>query len=196
VNNLEIVLAMESVSDARSIASEYGGILLADEREETGHLPFASLVRVVTDDRKLLQTVSTIGTYLVCRRVIKARVSTADSTGLLPGAISVSTMVAHPDLNHEQADQHWRDVHAPLALTVHKAMTNYTQLSILHCFTGPEWNGFALCGFDTESDLRDHFFDSPEGKEAIRNDIAKFANTRKSPRRIIAKEYLCQDQLG
>ena len=94
---------------------------------------------------------------------------------------------------HEQADQHWRDVHAPLALTVHKAMTNYTQLSILHCFTGPEWNGFALCGFDTESDLRDHFFDSPEGKEAIRNDIAKFANTRKSPRRIIAKEYLCQD---
>ena len=67
-------------------------------------------------------------------------------------------------------------------------MTHYTQLGVVHCIHGPQWDGFALCGFDSVEDLRQRFFGSPEGKIAIRRDVAFFADTEKSPRRLIATE--------
>ena len=91
-------------------------------------------------------------------------------------------------MGHERADQHWRDNHAPLALKVHIAMSHYNQLSIVHRFTGPEWDGFALCGFDTIEDLRERFFATKEGEAAINKDVARFSDHKKSPRRIIAVE--------
>jgi hypothetical protein len=37
-------------------------------------------------------------------------------------------------------------------------------------------------------DLRERFYDSTAGEKLIANDIARFADTKKSPRRIIAVE--------
>ena len=65
-------------------------------------------------------------------------------------------------------------------------MTHYYQLSIVHRFAGPQWNGFALCCFKTESDLRLHFFNSKDGERRIAEDVRKFADTRRSPRRVVA----------
>jgi hypothetical protein len=67
-------------------------------------------------------------------------------------------------------------------------MSHYTQLSVVHRLHGPEWDGFALCGFDSMDDLRERFFDGPQGRIAIREDVARFADTRSSPRRLIVAE--------
>jgi hypothetical protein len=48
------------------------------------------------------------------------------------------------------------------------------------------WNGFALCCFRNEDDLRNRFFNTPEGEAAIARDVAKFADSRESPRRVIS----------
>ena len=106
----------------------------------------------------------------------------------LPGVIGLFPMVRHPDRSHRDADRHWRDVHAPLALEHHAAMSHYTQLSVVHRLHGPEWDGFALCGFDSMEDLKERFFATPEGRIAIRDDVARFADTRSSPRRLIVVE--------
>ena len=186
MSDMLLVSAMSDAVKAEALAERLGGLLLCDERNDTSHLPFAALVCGATDNLSAFLEASDVGAYLVCRRVIKPRPATDPATGRLPGAIALFPMVAHPDLGHEKADAHWRDSHAPLALKVHVAMSHYWQLSIVHGFKGPKWDGFALCGFDTVSDLRERFFDTPEGEVAIAKDVAKFADGRNSPRRLIA----------
>ena len=66
-------------------------------------------------------------------------------------------------------------------------MTHYYQLSVLQRFKGPAWNGFALCCFSSEEDLRNKFFNTPDGETAIARDVAIFADPRKSPRRVISR---------
>ncbi|MEM7018987.1 MAG: EthD domain-containing protein [Pseudomonadota bacterium] len=185
--SLHLVGAFSDVNQAKQLATDIGGHLLCDERGDTSHLPYAALVLGVTDDRAALSSAD-VGTYLVCERVIKSRQASPDAASKLPGVVGVFTMVARPGLTHTESDSHWRDNHAPLALEVHLAMSNYRQLSIMHCFNGPDWDGFALCGFESEEDLRERFFATPEGRQAIAEDVAKFADP-KSPRRIIATEY-------
>lgn len=187
---LELVAAFSDTGKARDLAMNTQGILLCDERDDTSHLPFAALVIAVTDDIASFRQTPDVGTYLVCRRVIKPRAKAEKlPTGQVPGVTGVFTLVAKAELGHQQADQHWRDNHAPLALKVHQAMSNYSQLSIIHRFDGPEWDGFALCGFDTIEDLRLRFFDTAAGERAIAEDVVKFSDAKKSPRRIIANEY-------
>jgi hypothetical protein len=79
-------------------------------------------------------------------------------------------------------------VHAPLALEHHAAMSQYTQLSVLQQISGTSYDGFALCGFESIDDLRQRFFTTPASRDVILADIARFADTRKSPRRLIALE--------
>jgi hypothetical protein len=174
----EIVAVGRDCAAARSVAKEWNATLLHDERDDES-LPFRTLVIATVDDLDALLPASDVGAYLVCRRVFKI----AEHE---PGPIAIFPMVRHPDLTHRQADEHWRDRHAPLALEHHVAMTNYTQLSVLHRFHGPEWDGLALCGFETLEDLRQRFYATGEGKIAIRQDVARFADPSKSPRRVIA----------
>jgi uncharacterized protein (TIGR02118 family) len=183
---MELVGAFSDRDTATRIAGELKGTLLCDEREDTSHLPFAALVTGSTDDLPHLLDAADVGVYLVCRREIKQKVR-SETHGRLSGVIGVFTLIANPEMGHQGADQHWRDNHAPLALDVHTAMSNYNQLSIVYRFSGPQWDGFALCGFDTIEDLRTRFFNSKEGEAAIAKDVARFSD-RKSPRRIIAVE--------
>ena len=189
VHRIELLAVGHDIQRARSVAETVGGVLLCDERDDAPNLPFRALVSATTDDPDTLLTAADVGAYIVCRRVIKPRVHDPEpSAEALDGAIALYPLVHHPDLTHRQADSHWRDVHAPLALEHHPAMTHYVQLSVVHRIHGPAWDGFALCGFNTLEDLRERFFSGPEGRVAIRQDIATFADTERSPRRLIATE--------
>ena len=193
---LQLAAATNDVAAARVLARSLGGTAFVDERPEGGALPFRALVTAVTDDPGPLLDIGDVGAWLVCRRVMKARSATAAPPGTaaagsnapLLGVIALYPMVRHASLSHVEADRYWRDRHAPLALRHHVGMSHYTQLSIVHRFSGPEWDGFALCGFDSIDDLRERFFDGPEGRVAIREDVARFADGTRSPRRLIVIE--------
>jgi hypothetical protein len=177
--SLELAAASNDIDAARALATSHGGSLYCDERERWQHLPFRALATVVTDDLTEVLNAADVGLYVVCRRVIKP--GNAEQIALFP-------MVGHPSLSHEEADAHWRDTHAPLALTHHAHMTQYIQLSVVHRIAGLELDGFALCGFASLSDLRDRFFSEEDSVKVIAADIEKFADTNNSPRRLIVTE--------
>ena len=184
---LEFCLAFSHKHTAKRAAEMVGGRLYEDVNDRDLHNPFAALLCTTHPDLKALLAVADVGGYLVDRRVMKSR-DLVHPQGPQPGAVGVFAMVAKMDLGHEAADRHWRDRHTPLALSIHLAMSNYAQLSVLHRFAGPVWDGFALCGFESEQDLRTGFFASPEGERLIAEDVAKFADTKRSPRRVVATE--------
>ena len=66
-------------------------------------------------------------------------------------------------------------------------MTHYYQLQIAHRFFGPAWHGLALCCFDSEQALREKMYSSAEGKRQITQDILTFADTKNSPRKVVAE---------
>jgi len=175
---LELAVASTDVEAARVQAERLGGTLYADDRD-LAELPFRALATLVTDDLDTIAPVADIGLYLVCRRTIKA--GPAQVLGLFP-------LVHHPDLSHRDADAHWRDVHAPLALEHHGFMTHYTQLSVVHTLAGMPLGGFALCGFATLEDLRERFYSRPDSRVVIAADVQTFADTRRSPRRLIVSQ--------
>ena len=172
--NTEICAAFTDRERARSIAEEHQGTLYVDEREDISKLPFAALICIDTDNLEALLEEADIGVY------------SCEQSGLL----SLHTLVSHPGLDHRQSDDYWRDNHGPLALKIHEAMTYYHQLSILHRFKGPAWDGFAMLGFDSFDDLQNKYFNSDAGKAEIFKDVESFADTRKSPsRRLVAKTW-------
>ncbi len=179
---LEIAGCSNDLEAARRAAESFGGTLYSDDREKWQHLPFRALVTATTDDLNLFDEFADVGVYLICRRLIKP--GTPVSIGLFP-------MVRHPELTHQQSDAHWRDKHGPLALEHHAHMSHYSQLSVLQTLRGPEYDGFALCGFNSEDDLRNRFYTTQESVGIIAADVKKFANVKKSPARLIAsiREY-------
>lgn len=188
---MELVGAFSSADTAHDLARQLNGRLLVDPREDTSHLPFAALVSVDTDQPAGFLTAADVAAYVGYRRVIKPRkTEVPDHQHSLPGKIALFPMVRRDDLSHEAADSYWRDVHAPLALRVHESMSFYIQLSIVHVVHGPKWDGIAHCGFDSLEDLRLRFYGSKAGQEEVEQDIIKFANPRRSPRRLICDEYL------
>jgi hypothetical protein len=96
-------------------------------------------------------------------------------------------LVRAPHLGHAEADAHWRDVHAPLALVHHAHMSYYAQLSVVNRLSGLDLDGFALCGFATLEDLRERFYTTTESVGVIAADVQRFADTKRSPRRLIAR---------
>ncbi len=178
-HRLEFAVATRDVPRAQAIAAELGGNLYVDENETENQLPFRALLTTVSDRFDMLEALGEFGLYVVNRRPI------------IPGespAIGLFPLVRRAALSHQQADAHWRDVHAPLALKHHRHMTQYVQLSVVHRISGPEIDGFALCGFGSLDDLRNRFFSEPDSREVIRADIDSFIDTKRSPRRLVATE--------
>ena len=181
---LEFVVLGQDPEAARVVAHEAGGVAYVDDRPEALSLPFRTLVRAVTDRPEILAPAASIGRYLVCVRPKKVRPAEANPADAV---VQINAMVTNPSLTSEEADTHWRDVHAPLALKHHVGMTQYTQLSVVQVIDGPTYQGFALCEFDSMDDLRDRFFDGPEGQRVILADVASFADRNRSPRRLLAR---------
>ena len=136
------------------------------------------MITVTTDNLEELERCSDVGLYVICERTIKP--GAAGVYGLFP-------LKHHPDLTHAQADAHWRDNHAPLALEHHPYMSHYMQFSVVQTLKGFSIDGFAMCGFATETDMRERFYVSDEGVSIIAADIAKFADLKRSPRRLVAR---------
>lgn len=176
---LEIAAASTDIERARELARTLGGTLYVDAREDHQQLPFRALVTVTTDDLSPVASLADVGLYVVCRRLIKAGT---------PAVIGLFPLVHHPDLTHAEADAHWRDRHAPLALEHHAFMTHYTQLSVVHRIAGLDLDGFALCGFASIDDLRNKFYTRDSSRAIIADDVQRFADTRRSPRRLIVEE--------
>lgn len=174
---LELAACGNDLEAAQQCAQVLDGTLYIDPREKHAHLPFRALVTATTDDLEDLADAAGVGLYLVCRRVVKPG---------HPKFVGLFTMMHHPDLSHAQADGHWRDQHGPLALEHHPAMTNYSQLNVLQTLSGPEVDGFALCGFETEQDLRERFYATKESVGVIAADVKRFADVKRSPPRLVA----------
>lgn len=180
--------AFSDPEHAKEVAMELGGTLILDPRPETSHLPFAALVWAGTDRPARISGPADVAAWIVCERTIRPRPDVAPVGTTQPGVIGVFPLVANPKLGHDAADAHWRDNHAPLALEIHLVMSHYRQLCVISHLHGLELDGIALCGTDTVEDLRDRFFKDADGRRAILNDIAHFADTERSPRRLIATE--------
>ncbi len=185
---IHVVGAFSDTNRATEVAEELGGTLILDPRPETSHLPFAALVWAGTDRPARISEPADVAAWIACERTIRPRPQTASPGTTLPGVIGVFPLIANPTLGHDAADAHWRDNHAPLALEIHLVMSHYRQLCIISHLHGLELDGIALCGTDTVDDLREHFFKDEAGRQAILNDIAHFADTKRSPRRLIATE--------
>ena len=179
-NNVQqFAVASTDIDASRELAQRLKGTVYFDHREPWQHLPFRALVTGATDNMQGLAAVADVGLYVVYRRLIKPGI---------PKVIALFPLIHHPQKTHDQADAHWRDVHALLALEHHGCMSHYTQLSVVQRISGLPLDGFALCGFQTIEDLRDRFYSLPESQKVIAADIQKFADTKKSPRRLIAVE--------
>lgn len=176
---LEYAITSNKPEALRQAAQNLGGTFYFDPREKWQHLPFRALATVTSDNVEELETLADVGLAVVCRRLIKDGVP--ESIGMFP-------MVRHRDLTHAESDAHWRDKHAPLALEHHCHMTHYTQLSVTHTISGPVYDGFALCGFASEDDLRHRFYTTKESVQVINDDVHRFATPKASPPRLIVQE--------
>lgn len=176
MKKMELAVASNQTAQCAELAAEHDGSLYVDERDTDG-LPFRALLTLTTDDIEPLHAIADVGLFVICRRLIKPG---------KPNKIALFPMVKNAEKTQAECDTHWRDVHAPLALIHHEAMTHYTQLSVVHTVSGPAWSGFALCGFETEQDIRENFYTTKESVRIIADDVMKFATPSASPRRLIA----------
>ncbi len=186
---LEFVATGNDLDAAAAVAAELGGVTYTAAPDDPRELPFRALVRAITDDMRAIQPAAGVGSYLVFSRVVRSRPEPAVAGEPSTGVTALFPMLRHPDLDHHQSDAHWRDIHAPLAQIHHPGMWDYTQLSVIHTFSGPELDGFALCSFASMQDLKERFFTDDEARSIIRADVATFASPN-SPRRVVATETI------
>ena len=183
---LELVALGSDPDAARAAAAATGGRFYVNHPGENAQRPYSTLLRAVTDDLDILAAAADVALYVCFPREIKM-----ESDDPSPKRVIASfAMIRHPDLSHSQSDGHWRDDHGPLALKSHSAMCGYTQLSFLTTLSGMPLDGIAMCAFDTRSDLSARFFDDDKAEQVIAEDVAKFADTRRSPRRVVLTEQV------
>lgn len=169
---------------AREVAAALGGRAYVNHEGESDKRPYSTLVRASTDRPEALAPVADVALHVIYARQIKAP-SGAPSAERVIGSFP---LLHHPDLTHRAADDHWRDVHGPLALVSHSAMCDYEQLSVVATLSGPPVDGVAMCAFDSRDDLRHRFFDDDDARAAIEADVAQFADLKRSPRRVVLRQ--------
>ena len=187
---LELVVTGNDPDAASEVAANVNGVCYAADPDDRRDFPFRTMVRAMTDTPDAFAPAAGHGTYLAFSRVIRERPLRADPGSPSPGLTAIFPLVHHPGLTHGEGDSHWRDTHAPLALQHHPGMWDYTQLSVVATLNGPPYDGFALVSFASLEDLRERFFGDDHDREIIRNDVAKFADIERSPRRVITTETI------
>ena len=186
----ELVVTGNDPDAAAEAAARVGGVCYAADPDDRREFPFRTLVRAMTDAPDALAPAATVGTYLAFSRIIRERPLESDPGTPSPGLTAIFPMVHHPDLTHAQGDSHWRDTHSPLALRHHPGMWDYTQLSVVATLNGPSYDGFAMVSFASLDDMRERFFGDDHDREVILADVAQFADTERSPRRVITTETI------
>lgn len=173
-------------SEVIEVARSMGGVALVAVEGQREPI-FTSLL--IGDDRATTATAADIGLYRVTVRRMRHQRRFWPPDTVSPGVTAAFAMLRKPGLTHEQADGHWRDHHAPLALRHHPGMWHYHQVSVDGVLDGPSYDGFALCAFASEQEMAERFFGGPEDREIISTDVAKFADTTNSPRRVRMLEW-------
>ena len=184
---LKVAAVFSDKAVAADVADLSQSLMFEAAVADTQHLPFAALVLGASPNLMDFQARADVGLYLVSERTLKNQPLSALRADQLPVSVGVFPMVASPQIGPKAADKHWLEHHGPLALEVHSAMTHYYQLTVMHRFTGADWNGLALCCFESEYDLRNKFYNSAEGKQRVAEDVRKFADTQHSPRRVVTR---------
>jgi len=184
--SLELLALCSDGDAAASTARQLGGIAYVNHQGESDKRPYSGVLRVATDNVEAVAAVADVGLYTAFERVIKPPTGAPSPERV----IAAFGMVGHPNMTHRQSDDHWRDNHGPLALKSHLAMCDYTQLSIVHTMSGIALDGLAMCAFDTRQDLSDRFFNNNEAKAAIIADVATFADTTSSLRRVVLQQIV------
>ena len=187
MSTLKIAAVFTDKAEAEKMANLSQSLMFEASAETTEHLPFSALVLGTSVILMDLKQRTDVGLYLVNERAVLNQPLSVLNQDMLPASVGIFPMVANAKIGAKASDRHWREQHAPIALEVHTAMTHYYQLAVMHRFSGADWNGLALCCFANEDDLRNKFYDSSEGKRRVAEDIAKFADTKNSPRRVVAR---------
>ena len=183
---LKIAAVFADKEEAGKLAKSSQCLVFEACAETTAHLPFGALVLGDSESLMDLKQRTDVGLYLVNERAILNQPLSTLSRDTLPVIAGIFPMVANQILTPKQRTPIGAS-NAPIALDVHTAMTHYYQLSVLHRFSGEDWNGLALCCFANEDDLRNKFYGSPEGARRVATDVAKFADTKNSPRRVVTR---------
>jgi hypothetical protein len=173
-------------AEAIEVARAIGGVALVATDGQRQPV-FETLV--IGDDRGAVEGVADIGLYEVAVRRMRHQRRSWPRDTVTPGVTAAYPMVRRPELTHEQADAHWRDVHAPLALRHHPGMWHYHQVTVDDVLAGPAYDGIALCAFASEQELTERFFGGPEDRAVITADVETFADVVASPRRVRMEEW-------
>ena len=173
-------------SAAVDVARALGGIALVAVADQ--HEPVFNCL-VVADDAIALRTLADVGLYEVTVRPMRHQRRFWPPDTVSPGVTAVFPMVRRLDRTHAEADAHWRDVHAPLALRHHPGMWHYHQLSVDRVLDGPIFDGFALCAFASDQERTERFFGGAEDRHVIAADVERFADLTASPRQVRMLEW-------
>lgn len=181
---LELVGWGSDAEGVEAVAAELGGRSYRNHPTERDGRPYSAMIRVVTDEIEAVRSVSDVGLHVCFAREIKP--PTAERTD--EWSTATFGLVRHPDLTHRACDDHWRDVHGPLALRMHLAMSHYEQLSVVATLHGEPLDGIALCTFPTRQDLSQKFFNDDDAKAAIIADVSTFSDPKASTPRVVLQE--------
>lgn len=168
---------------ADSFAETVGGRCWIAHESQTGDRPYHAVFAVATDEIELARAAADVALHVAYSRVISPATNrSADRV------IASFGLKHHPDLDRRAADDHWRDVHAPLALVHHAAMCDYEQLAVVATLAGDPIDGLALCAFESRRDLSDRFFNDDESRAEILADIRSFADMKRSLPRVVLSQ--------
>jgi len=183
---LELVGWGSNASAATDLAQRVGGIAYQNHASEKDSRPYSAMVRVATDDIEAVRSVSDVGLYVCFSRVIKQPTKEPTSER----SIATFGLVRNPAMTHRECDDHWRDNHGPLALKMHLAMCDYSQLAVVETLHGQPLDGIAMCAFSNRSDLSTKFFNDDDAKAAIIADVTKFSDAAASPPRVVLQQVV------
>jgi len=181
---LELVGWGTDVKAAAALADRHDGMSYVNHPSERDSRPYSAMLRVVTDDVESVRAASDVGLYVCFSRVIKE----PDSAPTSERSIATFGLVRNPAMTHRECDDHWRDNHGPLALQMHRAMCDYSQLAVIETLHGQPLDGIAMCAFSTREDLREKFFNDDDAKKAIIADVSVFSDAKASPPRIVLQQ--------
>lgn len=177
--------AAEAARRALAAAQQPGEVVLHTAVD--GHTgPWLGVVRAVGDPLLLagaLGPAATTGLYEAELRHVRSHERSWPPGEQTPGLGLLFAIIRRDDLSHEQFDAHWRDVHAPLALRHHVGMWDYVQCSFVRPLGAgsAELDGMAICQFASLADLKERFYDGPEGRAVIQADVRRFSDVERSP---------------
>jgi uncharacterized protein (TIGR02118 family) len=114
--------------------------------------------------------------YLVDERLIWDRHGDWPLGQRAVGFNRVALVPRRASITHEQFAAHWTDIHGVLAVTHHPGIARYVQNVVTQTLTpgAPEWDGIAELHFVRTTDFTERMYDSPEGRELIRDDVLQF----------------------